>query len=323
MEYTRLGRTGLKVSRFCLGTMNLGQHAGEKDSLAILDKAQEAGINFVDTANVYSPRLGEGISERIIGKWLRQNGTRREQIVLATKVYGQMGEGVNDGRLSAYHIKKACEDSLRRLGVDHIDLYQMHHIDRQTPWEEIFQAMEQLVAEGKIIYLGSSNFAGWHIATANRVAMQRNFMGLVSEQSKYNLMYREIELEVLPACREYGLGLIPWSPLAAGVLGGVIKKHEGKRRLEEGLRSRIEDHRQALEKYEDLCEKLGQEPAKVALAWLLSRDGVTAPIIGPRTVEQLEGSLQALELRLDAETLKELDEIWPGPGGEAPEAYSW
>ena len=235
MNYTHLGRTGLKVSRLCLGTMNFGDVTDEKTSARILDEALEAGINFIDTADVYgteqSPDIqqGSGLSEEIIGRWLQQGG-RRERIVLATKVYQPMGPGPNDRRLSAYHIRKACEDSLRRLKTDHIDVYQMHHIDRHTPWEEIWQAMELLVQQGKVLYIGSSNFAGWDIATAQSVATARHFLGLVAEQSLYNLTARTIELEVIPACRHFGLGLIPWSPLAGGLLGGVLKKMASGRR---------------------------------------------------------------------------------------------
>ena len=219
MEYTNLGRTGLKVSRLCLGTMNFGPETDEADSFTIMDKALDEGINFFDTANVYGWKIGEGITEHIIGRWLSQGGGRREKIVLATKVYGRMGEGPNERRLSAYHIRHACEESLRRLQTDHIDLYQMHHIDRETSWDEIWQAMEQLVREGKVLYVGSSNFAGWHIAQAQCTAAARNFLGLVSEQSLYNLSSRTIELEVIPTCRAYGLGIIPWSPLAGACLG--------------------------------------------------------------------------------------------------------
>ena len=323
MQYTSLGRTGLKVSHLCLGTDNFGAYTTEKDSQVIMDRALALGINFFDTANVYGGNLGEGLTEQVIGRWLAQGGGRREQIVLATKVYNAMGEKINEKRLSAYHIRRACEDSLRRLQTDHIDLYQMHHVDREAPWEEIFQAMEQLVREGKIIYLGSSNFAGWHIATANQEARRRHFLGLVSEQSKYNLTCRAVELEVLPACQAYGLGVIPYSPLAGGLLGGVLSGQEGVRRRQDGVTDEIEKHRAALEQYESLCQRLGEEPAHVALAWLLAQPAVTAPIIGPRTLAQLEGSMRALEIVLDEQTLKELDDIWPGPGGPAPEAYAW
>jgi aryl-alcohol dehydrogenase-like predicted oxidoreductase len=323
MEYTQLGRSGLKVSRVCLGTMNFGPETSEADSFKIMDEALEQGINFFDTANVYGRKIHLGFTEEIIGRWLEQGGGRREKIVLATKVYGGMGSGVNDARLSAYHIRKACEDSLKRLKTDHIDLYQMHHVDRKTPWEEIWQAMEWLVSQGMVTYVGSSNFAGWHIAQANEAAKARHALGLVSEQSIYHLNARTIELEVVPACREYGLGLIPWSPLAGGLLGGVLQKQAAGRRSSEAIAERIEKHRPQLEAYENLCKELGEAPADVALAWLLHNPVVTAPIIGPRTLEQLHGNLKSLEVKLSDEVMKRLDEIWPGPGGEAPEAYAW
>ncbi|MCD4685651.1 MAG: aldo/keto reductase, partial [Anaerolineae bacterium] len=267
--------------------------------------------------------LGEGVTEQIIGRWLAQGGGRRDEIVLATKVYNAMGEGPNDRGLSAYHIKKACEDSLRRLQTDHIDLYQMHHIQRDTPWEEIWQAMEQLVREGKVLYVGSSNFAGWHIAQAQGTAQPRHFMGLVAEQSLYNLAARTIELEVIPACEAYGLGLIPWSPLAGGLLGGALQKVNEGRRMADHVQKRIEELRPQLEQYEAFCTEIGEKPADVALAWMLQNPVVTAPIIGPRTMDQLNGSLRALEIAFSEEQIAKLDEIWPGPGGTAPEAYAW
>ena len=277
MEYTHLGRTGLQVSKLCLGTMNFGPETSEEDSFAMMDKALELGINFFDTANVYGRQLGEGITEQIIGRWLAQGGGRREKIVLATKVFGRMGEWPNHSRLSAYHIKRACEESLRRLQTDHLDLYQMHHIDRDTPWEEIWQAMEQLVQEGKVVYVGSSNFAGWHIAQAQGEAKARHFMGLVSEQSLYNLNARMIELEVIPACEQFGLGLIPWSPLSGGILGGALKKVSEGRRASERQQQAIEAHKDQLEAYEALCGELGENPADVALAWLLHQPGGDRP----------------------------------------------
>jgi aryl-alcohol dehydrogenase-like predicted oxidoreductase len=323
MEFTQLGRTGLKVSRLCLGTMNFGPETSEPDSFAIMDRALEHGINFLDTANVYGRKIRRGFTEEIIGRWLTQGGGRREKVVLATKLYNPMGEWPNEGRLSALHIRKACEDSLRRLQTDHIDLYQMHHIARECPWDEVWQAFEILVQQGKVIYTGSSNFAGWHIARAQEAASRRHYLGLVSEQSLYNLNARTIELEVIPACEAYGLGLIPWSPLAGGLLAGALQKQATGRRAGEGVQRGIEKHGARLEAWEELCRNLGEQPADVALAWLLSRPAVTAPIIGPRTAEQLDGSLRALEIRLSEETLGRLDEIFPGPGGAAPEAYAW
>jgi len=323
MQYTYLGRTGLKVSRLCLGTMNFGPQTTELDSYAIMDKGLELGINFYDTANVYGWKLGEGITEQIIGRWWAQGGGRREKVVIATKVYNRMGEWPNESGLSALHIKKACEASLKRMQTDYIDLYQFHHVQRDTPWEEIWQAMEQLVREGKILYAGSSNFAGWHIAKANEIAKARHYMGLVSEQSLYNLNARMVELEVVPVCQDYGLGLIPWSPLGGGLLGGVLQKAKEGRRAEEGRQKEIEKLRPQLEKWEAFCAEIGEQPADVALAWLLKNPVVTAPIIGPRTIDQLTGSLRALEINLSDEQMKTLDEIWPGPGGTAPEAYAW
>jgi aryl-alcohol dehydrogenase-like predicted oxidoreductase len=323
MDYISLGRSGLKVSRLCLGTMNFGPETTEADSCKIMDHALELGINFFDTANVYGWETGEGITEQIIGRWLAQGGDRRDSIVLATKVFGRMGKGPNQRGLSAYHIRKACEDSLQRMQTDHIDLYQMHHIDRETPWEEIWQAMEQLIREGKVLYVGSSNFAGWHIAQAQESASRRNFFGLISEQSLYNLAARTIELEVIPACEEYGLGMIPWSPLGGGMLGGALAKVREGRRAGKHVMKEIEEHQPQLERYEALCSELGQSPADIALGWLLHQPAVTSPIIGPRTLAQLDGSMRALELELDQESLTKLDEIWPGPGGPAPEAYAW
>jgi aryl-alcohol dehydrogenase-like predicted oxidoreductase len=323
MEYRNLGRTGLKVSRLCLGTMNFGPQTDEPASFAIMDRALELGLNFFDTANVYGGKMGEGITEGIVGRWLAQGGGRRERIVLATKVYGRMGERPNERLLSAYHIRRACEESLRRLKTDHIDLYQMHHIDRSTPWDEIWQAMEQLVREGKVLYVGSSNFAGWHIAHANGLASRRNFLGLVSEQSLYNLNARTVELEVIPACRDLGLGLLPWSPLAGGILGGALARAAAGRRSSENAGKAIEKHREKLEAYEGFCREIGVEPALVAIGWLLKNPVVTSPIIGPRTMDQLTGMLGAFDVDLTSEHLAKLDVIFPGPGGEAPEAYAW
>jgi aryl-alcohol dehydrogenase-like predicted oxidoreductase len=322
MQTTRLGRTALKVSRLCLGTMNFGPQTTEADSFAIMDRALDVGINFFDTANVYGWKKGEGWTEQIVGRWLAQGGGRREKIVLATKVYGSMGDWPNHSGLSALHIRRACDESLKRVKTDHIDLYQMHHVDRSAPWDEIWQAMEVLVQQGKVLYVGSSNFAGWHIAQANEAAKARHFLGLVSEQSLYNLIDRTIELEVIPACQAYGLGLIPWSPLKGGVLGGLKKKDEGRRTGEMQQRA-IAKHKDRLERFDAFCAKMGHPPADVALAWVLHNPAVTAPIVGPRTMGHLEQSLRALEVTLDAPQLQALDEIFPGPGGAAPEAYAW
>lgn len=329
MNYTQLGRTGLKVSRIGLGAMNFGEWTDEPTSFRILDEALDAGINFLDTADVYggpqAPDMakGYGISEEIIGRWLTQDRSRRDRIVLATKVYQPMETGPNDKYLSAYHIRRACEASLKRLNTDHIDLYQMHHVDRATPWAEIWQAMEQLIREGKITYVGSSNFAGWDIATAQCSATARNLLGLASEQSLYNLTERTVELEVIPALRHFGIGLIPWSPIGRGLLGGVLRKIASGRRATPAMQQQIELLRPQLEAYEVLCRNLGENPANVALAWLLQNPMVTSTLSGPRTVEQLRENLKTVDLQLSADTLAKLDSIWPGPGGEAPQAYAW
>ncbi len=324
MEYTQLGRSGLKVSRLCLGTMNFGPKTTEADSFTLMDRALEHGINFWDTANVYGWKVGEGWTEQIIGRYFAQGGGRREKVVIATKAYGKMGEWPNQGQLSARHIIEACNVSLKRLQTDVIDLYQFHHIDRNSPWEEVWQACETLVGQGKVIYFGSSNFAGWHIAAAQEQARSRHFMGLVAEQSLYNLNARTIEMEVIPACAKYGLGLIPWSPLGGGLLGGVLRGQieEGSRRASDQVKENIEKHRPKLEQWEKLCTELGERPADVALAWLLHNPVVTAPIIGPRTSQQLDESLRALEIKLSPETMQALDEIFPGYK-TAPEHYAW
>jgi aryl-alcohol dehydrogenase-like predicted oxidoreductase len=323
MELTHLGRSGLLVSRLCLGTMNFGPETSEEDSRAIMDRALDEGVNFFDTANTYGWVKGEGVTEQIVGRWFDQGGGRRDKVVIATKLYGSMGDWPNQGKLSALNIRRACEGSLRRLRTDHIDLYQMHHVDRDTPWEEIWQAMDVLVQQGKVLYVGSSNFAGWHIAQAVEAARDRHSFGLVSEQSLYNLAERTVELEVLPACQAYGLGVLPWSPLAGGLLGGILRKAREGRSASEQARQRLGRHRERVQEYEAFCTELGERPAEVALAWLLRQPAVTAPIVGPRTMEQFEQALRALDVALDDKALDRLDQIWPGPGGPAPEAYAW
>jgi NDP-hexose 2,3-enoyl reductase len=328
MEFTNLGRTGLKVSRLCLGTMNFGPKTSEPESFTIMDRALEHGINFFDTANTYGWKLGEGVTEQIVGRWLARGGGRRDKVVLATKVYGRMSEWPNDQGLSARHIIRAADESLRRLQTDWIDLYQMHHIDRSTPWDEIWQAMETLVAQGKVRYVGSSNFAGWHLAQAQAAAANRHFLGLVSEQCIYNLLTRYVELEVIPAAVRYGIGIIPWSPLHGGLLSGALRKQrEGTAaRSSEGRSGdALNEHRETIEAYEKLAAELGADPSNVALAWLLSRPGVTAPIIGPRTLVQLDGAVEALDVTLDGGALARLDELFPpiGNGGPGPEAWAW
>ena len=322
MQYTHLGRSGLSVSRLCLGTMNFSWTTEKSDAFQVMDAAHDKGINFFDTANRYG-RPVPGVTESLIGDWFAQGGGRREKTVLATKLYGAMGEWPNESKLSALNIRRALDASLKRLQTDYIDLYQFHHIDRDTPWDEIWQAMEVAVQQGKILYAGSSNFAGWHIAKAQAEAAKRNYTGLVSEQSIYNLLERTVELEVLPSAMDHGIGVIPWSPLHGGLLGGVLRKEtEGKRRLEGRSAETLERLRPQIEKYEALCADIGHEPGEVALAWLLHQPAVTAPIIGPRTAAQLDSAERAVEITLDAETLKTLNEIFPGHK-PAPEDYAW
>ncbi|GAC1605753.1 MAG: aldo/keto reductase [Pseudarthrobacter sp.] len=323
MEYTHLGRSGLKVSRLCLGTMNFGPNTDEPGSFAIMDRALELGINFFDTANVYGGAGHRGWTEEIIGRWFAQGGERRERAVLATKLYGTMTDRPNESKLSALNIRRALDASLKRLQTDYIDVYQFHHIDRDTPWDEIWQAIEVAVQQGKILYSGSSNFAGWHIAQAQEAARRRNYTGLVSEQSIYNLLRREVELEVIPSAQQYGLGLIPWSPLQGGLLGGVLKKERaGVRRSEGRAAETLKSHHQQIQQFEDFADELGHEPGDVALAWLLHQPAVTAPIVGPRTQEQLDAAIGALDVALDDAALAKLDEIFPGHR-PAPEDYAW
>ncbi|WP_172252159.1 aldo/keto reductase [Saccharibacillus deserti] len=326
MEYTYLGKSGLKVSRICLGTMNFGGQTDEKESFRIMDAALDAGVNFFDTANVYGGKDNAGLTEEIIGRWFKQGGGRREKVVLATKVYGGMGDendGPNGDRgLSAYKIRRHLEGSLKRLQTDHVELYQMHHVDRNATWDELWGAFEVAVNQGKIGYVGSSNFAGWDIAVAQKEAEKRGFLGLISEQHKYSLLTREPELEVLPASQALGLGVIPWSPLAGGLLGrNALKKIEGSR--SGGNAELVDKHKEQLEQFKTLSEELGEQQDTVALAWLLANPAVTAPIIGPRTIEQFEDALRIVELKLGEAELKRLDEIFPGPGGSAPNAYAW
>jgi NDP-hexose 2,3-enoyl reductase len=321
MKYRRLGRSALQVSELCLGTMNFGPRTSEQDSFSILDEALAQGINFVDTANQYGGHLGVGVTETLLGKWLAQDRGRRDRIVLATKVHEPMSDDINDRGLSARHIQMACDASLRRLQVEHIDLYQLHHIDRNAPMEEIWQATDRLIAQGKITYVGSSNFPGWKIAQAGETAAARGRLGLVSEQGHYNLLERRAELEVIPASREYGVGLIVWSPLAGGLLAGRSADPDGRRQSADA-RAEAAARSDQLARFAALCASLGEQPGAVALAWLLRQDGVSSTIIGPRSLDQLTSLLHVPEIGLDAGTLAAIDAIFP-PCGPAPEAYAW
>ncbi|MBN6056742.1 aldo/keto reductase [Nonomuraea sp. RK-328] len=331
-RHTHLGRSGLQVSRLALGTMNFGPLTDETTAHGILDAAVSSGINLIDTADVYGADANrqvyglepeKGRTEEIIGTWLAKAPARRDQIVLATKVYGAMGPGVNDIRLSARRIRRACEESLRRLQTDHLDLYMLHHVDRSTPWEEIWEALSLLRQQGKVLYFGTSNHAGWHIVRGQAVAERRGMLGFVVEQSIYSLMQRSVELEVLPACRDLGIGFLPYSPLHGGLLGGILRKQHAARSKEGRAATGLQTSRERIERYEKACDDFGEHPAVVGLAWLLHQPGVTAPIVGARTVEHLALAERALDVTLDSEQLALLDAIFPGPGGPAPEAYAW
>jgi len=328
MQYTHLGKTGVKVSRLCLGTMNFEGLTDEQTAFRMMDEALDAGINFFDTADAYGAERGG--TENLIGRWLAQGESRRDAVIIAAKVFGHCGphyaryeeNSFNDG-LSKYKIIKHCEGSLKRMQTDHIELFQMHHIDRACSHEEMWEGMDILQQQGKIVYTGSCNYAAWDIADCCWTAKTMHKQGLVSEQSLYNISNRMLELEVIPACKRFGMGLIIYSPLGGGLLGGALEKQNEGRRASEGLQAALAKHRPQIEAFETFCAELGHSPANVALAWLLHNPVVTAPIIGPRTLEQLQEALAVPEMVLSEEALKKLDEIFPGPGGEAPQAYAW
>ncbi|MCE7080558.1 aldo/keto reductase [Streptomyces sp. ST2-7A] len=316
MRYVNLGRTALRVSPICLGTLNLGVRTTREEGLALMDRALEEGVNFFDTANHYGWQVHKGFTEELIGEWFARGGGRRERVVLGTKVFHPMTDLPNDGGLSARHIIASCEASLRRLRTDCIDLFQMHHIDRTAPWQEVWQAMETLVRQGKIRYVGSSNFAGWHLAAAQGEAGRRNFLGIVSEQCVYNLVTRHAEMELIPAARAHGIGVLAWSPLHGGLLGGALAKLRRGTAVKSAqgrAQVALEHHTDTIASYEKFCAELGREPADVAHSWLLSRPGVTAAVIGPRTTDHLTRALTALDDPLDAEVSTHLDELFPPP----------
>ena len=333
MKYTRLGKSNLEVSKVCLGTMHFGSRTTEEDSFKIMDKALEMGINFFDTANVYGGSGGRGRSEEIIGNWMQARGTR-DDIVLATKVYNKMNDSglPNQGAgISSYKVHKQVEDSLNRLQTDHIDLYQVHHIDRNVTAEEFWGTFERLINDGKVLYMGSSNFPGWGLATHQMSAMQRGSMGFISEQSMYNLLCRYPELEVLPAAEALGIGLIPYMPLAGGLLTGKKQSVEGSRtsQVEGEYGIALGDANNQMNEFSSLCAELGEKEHVVAIAWTLAQPAVASPIVGVRTVGHLDGLDRATELELSKETLQQLDVIFdPNKGrplrlGQAPEAYAW
>jgi aryl-alcohol dehydrogenase-like predicted oxidoreductase len=334
MQYTTLGRSNLTVSKICLGTMHFGPYASEQDSFRILDRALELGINFIDTANVYGGAADRGRSETIIGNWFAQRAGSRDQVVLATKVYNSMGDATipNEERgISAYKVRKHLGDSLRRLRTDHIDLYQVHHYDRQVAAEEFWGTFERVVANGDVLYLGSSNFPGWGLAKFQMLAWQRNFMGLVSEQTQYNLLNRIPELEVLPAAQHFGIGVMAYMPLAGGLLTGKIQAAEGSRTraLEREYGIQLGPENTQFRDFSALCRELGEQEHIVATAWTLHHPAVSTAIVGIRTVEQLDGIERAAALDLSPEVLTRLDQIFninhgrPLRPGAAPEAYAW
>jgi len=334
MQYSRLGRSNLKVSRICLGTMHFGGIAPQEECFKIMDRALELGINFFDTANVYGGRGNHGHSEEIIGKWFSQRPGCRDKVILATKVYGNMvdEELPNEERgISLYKVRKHCADSLRRLQTDHIDLYQVHHFVRDMSGEEFWGIFEKLVADGDVLYMGSSNFSGWGLAKFQLLAWQRGFMGLVSEQTQYNLLSRFPELDVLPAAREFGIGVIPYMPMAGGLLTGKLRSLDGTRthEVEKEYGISLGEHNAQLMGFSKLCQELGEKEHIVAIAWTLAHPAVTSPIVGIRTVAQLDGIERAADLKLSPEVLAKLDELFdinhgrPLQHGEAPEAFSW
>ncbi|WP_433518189.1 aldo/keto reductase [Nonomuraea sp. CA-143628] len=332
MDHRPLGRSGLRVSPIALGTMNFGPETTEDDARVIMDAAVEAGVNLFDTADVYGADANrtiadhdpaKGLTEQIIGRWLADRPGRRDQIVLISKAYGRMGPGPNDMYLSARHIRQACEASLRRLNTDHLDVFLLHHVDRATGWPEIWEALTDLRQAGKIQYAGTSNFAAWQIVQGQEAAHARGLFGLVAEESIYNLMERTAELEVLPACRAYGIGVLPYSPLNSGLLGGILAKtRTAARSASSRATTQLDRQGDRIAAYEALCGELGHPPATVAQAWLCHQAGVTAPVVGARTLAHLRDGLAAAELALSPSELAALDAVFPG-GGPAPEAYAW
>lgn len=323
--YVRLGRSATRVSRLWLGTVNFSGRVPDSEAVYVMDAAVDRGINCVDTADTYGWRVYRGHTEELVGKWLAQRG-RRDDVLVATKVGEAMSDAPNDRGLSARHIIAACEASLRRLGTDHIDLYQMHRMDRSSCWEEVWQAMDQLVASGKVRYVGSSNFAGWHLAGAQESAARRQSLGLVTEQCLYNLAVRHAELEVLPAARAYGLGVFAWSPLHGGMLSGALRKLADGTAVKSALgrsQKTLMTLGEPVRRFERLCERTGLAPAQAGLSWLLARPGISGAVIGPRDIGQLESALGALETGLDEDVREEMESLFPpvGAGGEAPEAW--
>ncbi len=316
MKYTRLGSTGLKVSRICLGTMTYGSKKWrewvleEEESRPFIKRALELGINFFDTADMYSL----GVSEEIVGRALKDFGPSRDRVVIATKVFNPMGDDPNQRGLSRKHIVHAVEDSLRRLGTDYIDLYQIHRFDYHTPIEETLEALSDVVREGKALYIGGSSMFAWQFAKMLYVAEQMGLTRFVSMQNHYNLIYREEEREMIPLCREEGIGLIPWSPLARGFLAGNRSPED----YGETIRAKTDDYAQKLyyqpsdfkvvERVGEVARKRGVSNAQVALAWVLAQPGVTSPIVGASKMQHLEDAVAALQIQLETTEMRQLEE---------------
>jgi aryl-alcohol dehydrogenase-like predicted oxidoreductase len=333
MEYTKLGKSNLTVSKICLGTMHFGGVTPEAEAFEIMDRALELGIQFFDTANVYGGQTGRGATEEILGRWFRQGGGRRDSVVLATKVYGNMTDPDipnEEHGISAYKVRRHLADSLKRLQTDHVDLYQVHHIDRRITAEEFWGTFERLVDHGDVLYVGTSNFPGWGIAKFQMQALQRGFLGFVSEQTQYNLLNRIPELEVLPAALDFGIGILAYMPLAGGLLTGKRQAPEGSRtyNVEREYGLNLSGNTQ-FGAFSALCRDIGEKEHVIAIAWTLANPAVSSAIVGIRRLEHLEGIERAAELRLDEETMNRLNEIFginrgrPLRPGPAPEAYAW
>ncbi len=309
MEYRILGRTGVKVSPLCLGAMNFGGPTGEAESIEIINTALDGGINFIDTANVYNA----GESEKIVGKALKENG-KRGQVILATKVHGNAGEGPNDRGNSRYHIIKACEDSLRRLQTDHIDLYQLHRPDLDMPQDETLRAFDDLVRAGKVVYIGASTHPAWMVMEALAISEKMNLARYISEQPPYNLLDRRIENELVPLAQKYGLALLPWSPLAGGILAGRYDNGipEGSRGSRAGAMFTDRISAKGVEvagKVAEMAKARNLTTAQMALLWCMVQPGITSPIIGPRTLAHMQSFLPVMEETLSAEELQQFDEL--------------
>lgn len=320
MKYAYLGKAGMKVSRLCLGTMNFGPTTEEKEAFKIMDAALDAGVNFFDTANMYGfrPDTGfnqRGLTEEIIGRWFKTGGGRREKTVLATKVFAEMNDA-NDGPndcpgYSAYKIRRHLDGSLKRLGTDHIEIYYMHGYDPNCTWTEAWGAFEREINQGKVDYIASSNFSLENIVEAQRTADERHFLGLVAEQHRYNLLARAPETELFPTAQKLGVGIVVFSPLMGGMLSGsIVNGIEQGGRSNKFAKSLSEAQLETLKAYSALCRELGESESNVALAWILRNPAVTAPIAGPRTLEQFERTLRAVELELPEDFVKELETLF-------------